>query len=320
MPETRFDVTSLGEMLLRLSVPSGERLENTNHLDVYPAGTEANVLSLLSRLERKTYWAGALPHNSLGRWAANALRTAGVDTNGIIWNEGGRLGTYYVEFGAPPRGIQVTYDRAHSCMAQIKPNEIDWDSLLDTRLLHLTGITPPLSSSCHEIVERALKEAKHRSIPVSFDVNYRQKLWNKDEAQKTLLSMMQEVELLFCSARDAKNLFDCEGNKQEIVQRMLEISQAKYVVITNGEEGALLWDGIEWLYEPARPTQIIDRLGAGDALAAGVIYGWLDGDMKAGLRYGVTLAALALSQLGDMVITNKAELFALSQGDSTLTR
>ena len=320
MPEGRFDVTSLGEMLLRLSVPSGERLENTNHLDVYPAGTETNVLSLLSCLERKTYWAGALPRNSLGRLAANALRTAGVDTNGILWKEGGRMGTYYVEFGALPRGIQVTYDRAHSCMAQIKPDEIDWDPLLDTRLFHLTGITPALSSSCYEVVSEALSQAKQRDMPVSLDVNYRQKLWSKDEAQKTLLPMMQEVELLFCSARDAKKLFDCEGTKQEIAQRMLDISQAKYVVITNGEEGALLWDGKEWLHEPARPTQMIDRLGAGDALAAGVIHGWLDGDMIAGLRYGVTLAALALSQLGDMVITNKAELLALSKGDSTLTR
>ena len=320
MPEPRFDVTSLGEMLLRLSVPSGERLENTNHLDVYPAGTEANVLSLLSRLERKTYWAGALPQNSLGRLAASALRTAGVDISGILWNEGGRMGTYYVEFGAPPRGIQVTYDRAHSCMAQLKPDEIDWASLFDTKLLHVTGITPALSPSCHEIVERVLKEAEQRSIPVSFDVNYRQKLWNEDEAQKTLLPLMREVELLFCSARDASNLFDCKGTMQKAAQEMLEISQARYVVITNGEEGALLWDGKEWLHEPARPTQIIDRLGAGDALAAGVMHGWLDGDMKAGLRYGVTLAALALSQLGDMVITNKAELLALSQGDSTLTR
>jgi 2-dehydro-3-deoxygluconokinase len=320
MAEPRFDVTSLGEMLLRLSVPSGERLENTNHLDVYPAGAEVNVTSLLARLERKTYWAGALSQNSLGRLAANALRTAGVDTSGIFWNEGGRMGTYYVEFGAPPRGIRVTYDRIYSCMSQLKPNEIDWDSVLDTRLLHLTGITPALSHSCHEIVLEALRQAKQRSIPVSFDINYRQKLWSEVDAQKTLLPMIQEVELLFCSARDATQLFDCRGTMQEIAQGMLKLSHAKDIVITFGEQGALLWDGKEWLHEPARPTQIIDRLGAGDALAGGVIHGWLDGDMKAGLRYGVTLAALALSQFGDMVITNKAELLALSRGDSTLTR
>jgi 2-dehydro-3-deoxygluconokinase len=320
MPEPRFDVTSLGEMLLRLSVPSGERLEITNHLNVYPAGAEANVLSLLARLERQTYWAGALPQNSLGRLAANALRVSGTDTNGIIWKEVGRIGTYYVEFGAPPRGIQVTYDRAHSCMTELKPDEIDWDTLLDTRLLHLTGITPALSSSCHQLLERALEQARQRGVSVSFDVNYRQKLWNKTDAQNILLPMMQGVEVLYCSARDAIHLFDCSGTPLDIAQSMLAISQAKYVVITNGDEGAILWDGREKLHEPARPTQIIDRLGAGDALAAGVIHGWLDGDMKTGLRYGVTLAALALSQFGDMVITNKAELLALSQGDSTLTR
>ena len=320
MAKPHFDVTSLGEMLLRLSVPSGERLEAATHFDVYPAGTEANVVSLLARLERETYWTGALPQNSLGRFAASALRTAGVDTDGILWNEGGRMGTYYVEFGAPPRGIQVTYDRAYSCMAQLKPDEIDWDSLLETRLLHLTGITPALSPSCREIVESALGQAKQRNVPVSFDINYRQKLWSKVDAQKTLTPMIQQVELLFCSARDATHLFDCKGTMQEIAQGMLEISHAKYIVITFGEEGAIFWDGKEYLHEPSRSTQIIDRLGAGDALAAGVIHGWLDGDMKAGLRYGVTLAALALSQFGDMVITNKAELIALSQGSSSLTR
>jgi 2-dehydro-3-deoxygluconokinase len=320
MPEPRYDVTSLGEMLLRLSVPSGERLETARHLDVYPAGAEANVISLLARLERKTYWAGALPQNSPGHLAANALRIAGVDSSGIIWNESGRMGTYYVEFGGPPRGIQVTYDRANSCMAQMKPDELDWDSLLNTRLLHLTGITPALSSSCHAMVERALEEARQRDLPVSFDINYRGKLWTKTDAQKTLTPMIQKVELLFCSARDATHLFNCNGTVQEIAQRMSEISHAKHVVITNSDEGALLWDGKEWLHEPARPTKIIDRLGAGDALAAGVIHGWLDGDLKAGLRYGVTLAALALSQFGDMVTTNKAELLTLSRGSSSLTR
>ena len=320
MPEPRFDVTSLGEMLLRLSVPSGERLETARHLDVYPAGAEANVISLLARLERKTYWAGALPQNAPGRLAANALRIAGVDTSGIIWNASGRMGTYYVEFGEPPRGIQVTYDRANSCMAHMKPEELDWDSFLNTRLLHLTGITPALSTSCHEIVERAVEDARHRGVPISFDVNYRGKLWTATDAQKILGSMIQKVELLFCSARDATALFNCTGTVQEIAQKLLELSRAKYVVLTNSYEGALLWDGKEWLHEPARPTKLIDRLGAGDALAAGVIQGWLDGDLKAGLRYGVTLAALAVSQFGDMVITNKEELVALSRGSSSLTR
>jgi 2-dehydro-3-deoxygluconokinase len=105
-----------------------------------------------------------------------------------------------------------------------------------------------------------------------------------------------------------------------IAQGMLEQSQARNVIVTFGERGALLWNGNEWQQEVARPTNIIDRLGAGDALAAGVIHGWLDGNLSAGLRYGVTLAALALSQFGDMVVTNKTELLALGKGNSTLTR
>ena len=320
MPDPRFDVTTLGEMLLRLSVPSGKRLESATQLDVYPAGSEANVMTLLARLERRTCWIGALPANPLGRLAVNALRGAGVDTSGMIWSESGRLGTYYVEFGEPPRGIQITYDRAPSCTSQLQIGQIDWNMMLDTRLLHLTGITPALSSSCLEIVGEAIRQAKARRVPVSFDVNYRQKLWTPQQAAQTLLPLLKEVELLFCSQADAARLFRCTGSMQQVVQGILELSKARQIIVTFGEQGALLWDGNEWRHEPARPTRIIDRLGAGDALAAGVIHGWLDGDMSAGLRYGVTLAALALSQSGDMVVTNRSELLALSQGSSTLSR
>ena len=107
---------------------------------------------------------------------------------------------------------------------------------------------------------------------------------------------------------------------QDVAGQVLALSKAHQVVVTFGEEGALLWNGTEWVHEPAYPTRVVDRLGAGDALAAGVIHGWLDGDMTIALRYGVTLAGLALSQHGDMVITNKPELLALIGGSSTLTR
>ncbi len=320
MPEPRFDVTTFGEMLLRLSVPAGERLENAKSLDLYPAGAEANVISLLARLGNRACWVGALPQNPLGRVAANALREAGVHMDGLLWRDRGRMGTYYVEFGAPPRGIQVTYDRADSCITQLQPNDMPWDILLDTRLLHLTGITPALSPSCQDMVREALTRAKERGVAVSFDVNYRQKLWTETEARQTLLPFLQQSEITFCSVRDATKLFQCSGSMQEIAQGMLDQTHAHIVVITFGEQGAMLWDGTKWHHEPSVPTQILDRLGAGDALAAGVIHGWLEGNVIAGLRYGVTLAALALSQLGDMVVTNGSELQSLMQGSSTLLR
>ncbi len=320
MAERRFDVTSLGEMLVRLSVPTGQRLETAQRLDVYPAGAEANVVSLLARLGHRTCWNGALPLNPLGRLAANALRQAGVDMTGVLWSEIGRMGTYYVEFGAPPRGIQVTYDRANSCITQLGPDDIDWGSLLDTRLIHLTGITPALSRSCREIISDVLLRARGRGVPVSFDVNYRQKLWTATEARATLLPFLQQSEIVFCSARDAENVFGCSGSMQEVAQGLLDQCAARFVVVTFGERGAMLWDGMGWQHEAAVPTQILDRLGAGDALAAGILNGWLKGDIAAGLRSGVILAALALSQFGDMVITNESELLALTQGSSTLLR
>lgn len=320
MAEPRFDVTSLGEMLLRLSVPSGKRLEAATNLDVYPAGAEANVISLLARLDKQASWFGALPKNPLGRLAANALSTASVDTKGIVWYEHGRMGTYYVEFGVPPRGIQVTYDRTHSCATQLRLDEINWDVLLDTRLLHLTGITPALSTSCKEIIFEAIAQARQRGIKVSFDVNYRQKLWSESEAEKVLTPLIQGVEILFCSMNDAIRVFHCNGTAQEVASQMLERSQARYLVLTIGKEGALLWNENKWVHEPSRATEIVDRLGAGDALAAGVIHGWLDQDITRGLRYGVALAALALTEIGDMVITNKEELTKLIQGDSNLAR
>jgi 2-dehydro-3-deoxygluconokinase len=320
MPDPKFNVTTFGEMLLRLSVPSGERLETTRRLDVYPAGAEANVVSLLARLNRPTLWTGALPENPMGRLAANALRTAGVNTDGILWRKSGRMATYYVEFGAPPRGIQVTYDRSYSCTTGIQPEEIDWEGLLDTRILHLTGITPALSPACCEIVGEAIKRAKQRRVFVSFDVNYRQRLWTEIEAKETLLPLIRQADLVFCSRADAVRLFDCHGTMHELAQRLLELIQVPRLVMSFSEEGVLGWDGTEWRHEPALRTQIVDRLGAGDALAAGVLYGWLNKDLYAGLRYGVTLAALALSQNGDMVITTEAEMLAISKKSSDLTR
>ncbi len=319
-PAPKFDVTTFGEMLIRLSVLSGERLETARQLDVHSAGAEANVLSLLARLNCRTLWMGALPDNPMGRFAASALRSAGVDAGGVLWCENGRIGTYYVEFGAPPRGIQVTYDRAHSCAAEIQTREIDWDALLDTRILHLTGITPALSKSCSEIVSEAVKRAKQLGVFVSFDVNYRQKLWSETDARQTLLPLIRQADLLFCSQADATRLFECKGSMQEIADGLLELTRVPKAIVTFAEKGLLCWNGEGWQQEPAQPTRIVDRLGAGDALAAGVLYGLLHSDLQAGLHYGTILAAMALSQNGDMVITTEAEMLALSRQSSTLTR
>lgn len=320
MPSALFDLTTIGETMLRLSVPAGERLELADSLAARPGGAESNVAALLARLGLRTAWCGALPESPLGRLVANHLRLAGVDLGGVAWCAAGRLGTYYVEFATPPRPTQVIYDRADSCAARLTPDGVAWDSLLDTRLLHLTGITPALSASSREIVSEAQGRARRAGIPISFDVNYRAKLWSPAAAMATLTPLMRGADLLFCSRADAARVFGISGRDEEMVAALGERMETGVTVMSIGEGGVLAWDGREILHAPAVPATIIDRPGAGDALAAGVIFGWLHGDLALGLRYGTLLAALALSQYGDMVVTTRAEVESLLASGGSINR
>lgn len=321
MAEPRFDVTTIGEMMLRLSVPAGQRLETAQQLDLVPGGAEGNVVAVLSRLRRNCAWVGSLPRNPLGRLVANHLRSAEVDLTGVIWCETGRIGTYYVEFGLSPRPTQVIYDRAGSCAACLQPAQIDWSYLLSTRLVHMTGITPALSPCCRDLTGTVMERCREANIPISFDVNYRAGLWSHSEARSVLTPLIQGVELLVCSQSDAARIFGIAGTPEEVVGSMAAISRARNVVVTFGEGDIIGWNGEQLHRQPALPVQIVDRLGAGDALTAGVIYGWLDDDLPRGLRYGAILAALALSQRGDAVVTTPDELVAIdASGDQRLIR
>jgi 2-dehydro-3-deoxygluconokinase len=316
----RFEITTIGETMLRLSVPAGLRLEMASQLDVRPGGAESNVAALLARLGRRAAWCGALPDSPLGRLAANQLRMAGVDLGGVHWGEGARMGLYFVEFATPPRPTQVIYDRAASCAAQLTPVQVNWEHLLDTQLLHLTGITPALSAECHAIVTAARAKARAAGVAVSFDVNYRAKLWSASQAAAVLEPLLTGVDVLFCSRGDAERLFALRGAPEAAAVELARRTGAALTVMSVGADGVLAWDGATLHRQPALPAVIIDRPGAGDALAAGVLHGWLAGDIAQGLRYGVTLAALALSQYGDMVVTTPAELEQLLGGSGAILR
>lgn len=309
MPQ--FDVTTFGETMLRLSVPPGQRLEAAHQLDLRPGGAESNVVTLLAQLEMRTAWCGALPDSPLGRLVANHLRMAGANLEGAFWCENGRMGLYFVEFAVPPRATQVIYDRADSCAARMTPEQVHWRHLLDTRLLHLTGITPALSDECANLTEEAIHRARAAGVAVSFDVNYRARLWSAPDAAHTIGRLIDGVDLLFCSRVDAERLFAIDGPPEDAVRRLADRANAAITVMSIGAEGVVAWDGATLHRKPAMETVIIDRPGAGDALAAGVLFGWLQGDLNLGLRYGVALAALALSQLGDIVITNRKEVESL---------
>ena len=313
MSDQQFDLTSLGETMLRLSVPMGKRLDDARSLDLEVGGAESNVCTVLSRLGRRCGWVSRLPDQALGRAVLRALRADGVDVAAVRSVADGRLGTYFIEYASQPRSIQVIYDRAESAAAQMRPEDIDWDYLLSTRVLHLTGITAALSESCYAAVAEAVRRARAAGVIVSFDVNYRGKLWDATTAGQRLRPLIAEADMLFCKSADATLLFGCTGAPRELMLSLQKLTRASAICCTFGEHGAALLQGTSFTTQPAVPVQIVDRIGSGDALAAGVLDGLLDGDLPDGLRRGVALAAIALSQHGDRVLTTRAELAAVMQ-------
>lgn len=302
-----FDVSALGEILLRLSARPGTRLQSAAQLDIYVGGAEANVLAALARLGRACAVAGALPATALGRLAADGLRAAGVDLAHIVWEADGRMGLYFMEYGGGARATEVLYDRQHSCFAQLRVESVDWGFMAQSRIFHTTGITAALGPHALALVEHALGLAREAAIPFSFDVNYRRRLWPVSEAALVLPRLMQGAEILFCAERDAAVLWSLSGEPAETCLALHEMCGARTVLLTVGGEGAYLWRHGQMQHEAARSTEVVDRIGAGDALAAGVLHGWLAGDMAMGLRCGVALAALAAGQYGDMVVTTPDE-------------
>ncbi len=310
MPQ--FDVTTYGEGGLRLSVPAGSRIETAERFDIDVAGTEANVVGALCQLGWRCAWISALPASAPGRRVAYKLRAAGIDLCGVRWSEQGRVSSYYVEYAVPPRSTQVLYDRKDSCFVRMAPAEVDWETLLDTRHLHLTGLTFPLSVHTGEIMVQAIARARQAGVSFSLDVNHRDQLWSPQQCREAMLPLCRDVDLLFCSQRDAANVFGCAGEAEQAARQLRNLTGARAVVMSLGAEGVLALSGETVAYAHARPVVLIDRMGAGDALAAGVLHGWLRGDMAAGLRYGSTMAAMAMSQHGDMVVTDRVELERLA--------
>lgn len=318
---TRFDVTTLGEAMLRLSVPAGEPLETMSKLDVHLGGAESNVCAALASLGRRCSWLSRVPTGSLGRYVLRTLRAAGIDTSAVVLADHGRLGTYYVEFAAPPRTTNVVYDRAGSAITELTSDKVDWNVLLDTKVLHLTGITPALGAGCSALAVEAAKRAKARGISVSFDVNYRSKLWSAKDAKEHFEHLLPYLDLLICGQGDAQAVFELQGSAAEVLTALQKTTPAKHIILTQSQMGAVMFIDEELVRVPARPVTVLDRLGAGDAFAAGVLDGFLDGDMLLGLQRGVALSALVLTQYGDMLVTDAEALFAtLHNGPKDLDR
>lgn len=312
-----YDVTAYGESMLRLSVPPGRYLVSSPSLDLNVGGAESNVCGALAQLGRRTGWFSALPVSPLSQIITSRLQQAGVDISGVQHVAHGRVGAYFLESAYPPLPTTVQYDRADSAFSQHALTDQQLAGLLDTRIVHLTGITPALGAKPLEAAETIFERAQQAGVTVSFDVNYRQRLWSSDSAVPTLRRLAQRADILFCSLRDAVRLYGAAADGRSALNALRANTSAQLIVVSLGAEGVIADHQGATLTVPAVPTELVDRPGAGDALAAAVLDGYLAGDVHQGLRHGVALASIALSHLGDMVFVQRATLEAVASGGMT---
>jgi len=309
--------------MLRLASRAPTRLEQARELDVSFGGAEANVLCALARLGHRTVWVSALPANVWGERLGRELTGHGVDVSRVVWREGGRIGTYFLEYGLAPRPIRVVYDRKDSAFTTLGEDEVDWAKVRRSRVVHVTGITPALGTRPRRLTERAIEEGHASGALVSLDVNYRAALWSPREARDCLEGLLPQVGLLFVGLEDARRVFGLDGAPEVVADGLRARAPKALVALTLGDQGSLVL--ADRPYQPTRLYTldvVADRVGAGDAFAAGFLHGLLaTGDPQRAQDCGTALAALKCTMWGDIALVQRAELEELmAQPDPRIRR
>lgn len=318
------DVVTFGETMIRLAPPDFERLEQASSLKVTAGGSELTVAAGVCRLGLSAAWVSRLPDSALGRMVRNKAREQGVDTSHMVWSDEDRMGLYFVEYGASPRASKVLYDRANSAVSRIKPGEIDWSKVLSgARLFHTSGITPALSDSAALVTEEALKTAKGVGCLVSYDLNYRAKLWSQEKAREIQTPFMNYVDILLTTEADTKRVFGIEREDyKQVAVDLAEKFGFKVVTITmrgNPSVWRNSWSAIAYangtFYDDVTyEIEVVDRVGGGDNYTAGFLYGYLTEGVAKGVRYGNAFSALKQTSWGDLNWTTLEEVEALLKG------
>jgi 2-dehydro-3-deoxygluconokinase len=304
---TAYDLTTFGEAQIRLTVPRGDRLATCRELRLTPAGSEANVAGLLAQLGRRTAFASVIPHGDLAQRFIEEYRGVGVDLKHCVRCEG-RMALYFMEPGDPPLPAKVTYDRLYTKFREIAPETFDWDALLDTQVLFVTGITAALTESTGRTVAYAVSEAARRGVKVALDVNFRALLWSAEKARSVLEPLLEHVSILFCSHLDGVKVFGVQGDGPAVNAVLRERYRVDHVVSTDGTAGCY-YSGVEGqrIYN-IEPVRVTDRAGAGDALVGGALHGYLDSHVMEGVNFGLRTSKLALTHYGDLTHVTPSEL------------
>jgi 2-dehydro-3-deoxygluconokinase len=331
-------VVCFGELLIRLTAPDRQTLIQADRFDLHVGGAEANVAVGLARLGHSAAMISRVPDNELGEAVVGHLRRYGVDASGVSCGPG-RMGLYFVERGAGVRPSSILYDREGSSFALASLDEFDWDSLLEgADILHLSGVTPALGQRSAEIALDAAEAARAKGLKVSFDGNYRAQLWSgwDSDPKAVLAELVGQADIFFGNHRDIALLLgrDFSG---EGAGRRREAAMAAFHGFPNLEliastarhidgEGHRIAARIdtretEHQTEEIALTDVVDRIGSGDAFAAGVLHAILGGqDMDAAARTGLALAALKHSLPGDACLFGQGDIDSLLAGERDVRR
>lgn len=331
-------IVTLGEIMLRLSPEGNSRFVQVDSFDVIWGGGEANVAVSCANYGHNAYFVSKLPKHEIGQAAVNALRRYGVNTD-FIARGGDRVGIYYCETGASMRPSKVIYDRAHSAIAEAKPEDFDFDAIMEgADWFHWSGITPAISDAAAELTRLACEAAKRHGVTVSVDLNFRKKLWTTEKAQQVMRPLMKYVDVCIGNEEDAELCLgfkpdaDVEAGETSaegyrgIFRAMAEEFGFKYVVSTLRESfsathngwKAMIYNGTDF-YESRRYdiNPIIDRVGGGDSFSGGLIHGLLTMSTQGeALEFAVAASALKHTVPGDFNLVSIAEVEALAGGNA----
>ena len=336
-------IVTFGEVMLRLKAPGFERLFQSPILEATFGGGEANVAVSLAQFGDEVVYVTALPNNPIAQACTSFLRGKGVDTSNIV-QTGERMGIYYFEAGSNQKPSKVTYDRQHSAIMNVPASTFDWEKILDgATWLHITGITPALSESAAEITRIAMKTAREKGITVSCDYNFRKNLWKYGKsAVEVMTNLVGYVDIGIANEEDCQRALgisvDQEGWENEIEGGRIDPEKYRslcekvmstfpnlrcqaitlresYTADHNGWSACLHSSKEFYVSTHYEVKDIVDRVGTGDAFAAGLIHGMSAGfEIQEALEFAVAASCLKHSIPGDMNFCTVEEVEQLMIG------
>ena len=331
-------VVTFGEIMLRLAPEGYLRFTQADKFGVVYGGGEANVSVSLANYGLESVFVTKLPKHEIGQAAVNSLRKFGVDTSMIV-RGGDRVGIYYNEKGASQRPSKVIYDRAYSAISMASPSDFDWEKIFDgADWFHFTGITPALNPTVAGICLDACKAAKAKGVKISCDLNFRKKLWSREEACKTMTELCKYVDVCISNEEDAHDVFgidaentDIAGGKlnhegyKSVARQLAEKFGFEKVAITlrssisanDNDWAALLYDVAsgEYCFSKSYHMHIVDRVGGGDSFGGGLIYASLmEKAPQDVIEFAVAASCLKHTIIGDYNLVSVKEVEGLIKG------